>query len=225
MILELAVFHPDSIQVAIAAGINRIELCDDYSAGGLTPSAENFQNARRKYKGQIFTMVRPRTGDFIYSDEEFEIMLRQVDAFAKAGTDGIVSGFLLPDGGIHEEQLSRFVEACHPLPFTFHRAFDRAADWKSNLDSLIRCGCSRVLSSGGTRTAAEGKQQLKEMTAYAAGKLIVLPGGGIRSDNIAELIFFLKPAELHTAAIHPDSIRTGEYIADIHEVGRLLSFT
>ena len=201
MILELATFHLDSVKLAEKLGIKRLELCENYSQGGVTPSVEFFKKAKAIYSGKIFVMIRPRSGDFIFSDEEFEVMLNSVREYKQLDVDGFVSGFLRKDHSIHQNQLAKFAEACFPNPFTFHRAFDLIPDWKFAMDLLINLGCKRILSSGNANTAIEGLTRLKEMKAYANEKLIILPGGGIRSSNIIELMHELHPTEIHTAAI------------------------
>jgi copper homeostasis protein len=218
--LELAVFHPASPAIAQFAGVPRIELCEDYASGGLTPSIDFLRATRSVYLGLVFVMVRPRPGDFVYTDREFDTMLQQVEQFRSDGVDGFVAGMLDDHSAIDRRRLAEFMKACGPAPVTFHRAFDKIQDWRDGLDILIYNGCSRVLTSGGAPSAMEGLERLSEMIEYASGRIIVLPGGGVRSTNAWSLIDSLECAELHSAAIPTD---TGNPIADEAEVNELMS--
>ncbi len=222
MQLELACFHPESARIAAAVGVHRLELCEDYTCGGLTPSMEYFREARKIFPRDLFVMIRPRAGDYIFSDAEFSKMTADVKTFKAAGANGFVSGFFTASGTINEEQLHRFVEACHPLPLTFHRSFDLLPDGKFGLDLLIRCGCTRLLTSGDGPTAYEGRMRLKEMMDHAGTKLLILPGGGIRSSNVSEIIATCHPAEVHSAALSATAGLDNNYTADKNELERLL---
>jgi len=222
MQLELACFHPDSSRIAAAVGVHRLELCEDYTCGGLTPSMEYFKEARKVFPRDIFVMIRPRAGDYIFSEVEFNRMLQDVEKFKAVGANGFVSGFFTASGKIHEEQLKRFVQACHPLPVTFHRSFDLLPDWKSGLDLLIQHGCTRLLTSGDGPTAYDGRMRLKEMMDHAGKELIILPGGGIRSSNIHEIVHTFHPAEVHSAALSSTAVHDNNYTADQNELERLL---
>lgn len=223
MLLELAVFNGESCRVAAECGVQRIELCENYTEGGLTPPAELFSFAKSVYGGDIFVMLRPRPGDFVYSHFEEEVILAEAVRFAALGAAGFVAGFLTSAGEINFRQTARLVRACAPLPVTFHRAFDRAAQWKESVDALIEAGCRRVLTSGGLTSAMDGRYQLAEMKEYAAGRIIVMPGGGIRSDNLPEIMTACRPQEVHTAAISALSAAKQDYSADQEEVKRLMA--
>lgn len=199
--LELAVFHPASTAIAEATGVQRIELCENYAAGGLTPSIDLLHTTRKGYRGLVFVMIRPRPGDFVYTDSEFAEMLQQVETFRSEGVDGFVTGMLDKVNTIDSKKLEAFMKACGPVPVTFHRAFDQVEDWRNGLDVLIAAGCSRVLTSGGAPSAIEGLNRLREMIEYGAGRITILPGGGIRSSNVLTIIKRIYPKELHTAAI------------------------
>lgn len=199
--LELAVFHPNSLPIAQSAGVSRIELCEDYTAGGVTPSLDFLRETRSVYQGLVFVMIRPRTGHFVYTDREYDAMLRQVELFRMEGVDGFVTGLLDDNHTIDRKRLAGFMKACGDVPVTFHRAFDRVADWRSALATLIDAGCSRVLTSGGAPNAMDGMERLREMGEYAAGRIILLPGGGVRSTNARQIIDSLGCKELHSAAV------------------------
>jgi copper homeostasis protein len=221
--LELATFKFESCRIAADIGVDRLELCEDYTVGGVTPSLDFFNRARELFPGKIMVMIRPRPGDFIYSDEEFTGMLRDLEKFKSAGADGFVSGFFNADHTINEDQLKQFVEKCEPFPFTFHRSFDELHAWKAGLDVLIQCGCTRLLTSGDGKNAWEGLSRLKEMMDYVKEDLIILPGGGIRSENLPEILDGCHPSEIHTAGILKENLQNGNYIADKGELMKMLS--
>lgn len=212
--LELATFHPDSVPIATRCGVQRLELCEDYSCGGLTPSLDYFEAVREEFPGKIFVMIRPRAGGYIYSDEEFDIMLRSVKLFRQRKADGFVAGFFRHEQEINEQQLKKFVETCDGLPVTFHRSFDGLQDWKRGLDTLIKAGCTRLLTSGDGNGAYEGRFSISEMIKFAGDGILILPGGGIRSRNVQYILDECHPAEVHSAAIRSSP----EHIVDETEL-------
>ena len=147
MLLELAVFHPDTLEVATRCGVERIELCSDYQAGGLSPDPGYFLFARKQFSGEIMVMIRPRPGDFQYKPEEIEQTQKAIRYFDSAGADGFVLG-CMQGGSVHQEYLNLLVETAGNKPVTFHRAIDEAEDYEEAIRCLIRAGCSRVLTSG-----------------------------------------------------------------------------
>ncbi len=222
MLLELATFNIESVHIAVSSGVNRLELCEDYSSGGITPSLNFFSEARKLFHKDIFVMIRPRPGSFVYSDDEFEKMLQSVETFKTLGADGFVSGFMTEDQTINENQLEIFTTECQPLPFTFHRAFDQVRDWKLGLDILLKYGCARVLTSGDGKTAEVGKGRLKDMMDYVKGELIILPGGGIRSNNLESILDGCQPEEIHTAGITQENLLNGKFVANENELIKML---
>ncbi|MFN8155071.1 MAG: copper homeostasis protein CutC [Bacteroidia bacterium] len=218
MLLELATFHPDSIPAAIHCGVERLELCEDYSCGGLTPSISYFETARDLFPGKIFVMIRPRTGGYIFSEDELGKMIATVKEFVSRGADGFVCGFFKSEQEIHVTQLRKFIDACDGRPVTFHRSFDAIINWQQGLDMLIQSGVSRLLTSGDGKGAYEGRYRLAEMIKQAGTALTILPGGGIRSSNVQELISACHPTELHTAALKTD----GSELADEAELAEIL---
>lgn len=223
MLLELATFNIESVHIAVAAGVHRLELCEDYTCGGVTPSLNYFNEARKLFHDKIFVMIRPRPGTFVYSEEEFNTMLRSLEKLKSLGADGFVCGFMNDKLTINENQLGKFIEQCRPFPFTFHRAFDQVRDWKLGLDILLKQGCTRVLTSGDGKIAVEGKGRLKEMRDYVKAKLIILPGGGIRAANLQEVMDACHPVEIHTAGILPENLLNGKFIADESELLKMLA--
>ena len=192
----------NSVQSAINAelgGANRVELCDNLWEGGTTPSHASIKLAKEQVDIPVFVLVRPRGGDFVYSDLEFEIIKADIKAAKTEGADGIVSGVLLPDGTIDVERTSELVRLTSPLPFTFHRAFDHVPNMESGVEDLVRCGVSRVLTSGQKENATEGVENLKRLIDLAESRLVILPGGGVNEGNINHL-YEIGCREFHFSA-------------------------
>ncbi len=186
MKLEIAVFNPESALIAYEAGADRIELCSAPAEGGLTPSLGVMLLVRKKIDIPIFAMIRPREGDFYYSELEFEIMLRDIESAKSAGMDGIVAGVLKKDGSVDKVRTSLLVEAAYPLSFTFHRAFDKSSILFDSLETIIKCGCERVLTSGGKNKASAAIETLIELQNSANQRIIILPGSGIGIENVMQ---------------------------------------
>ena len=189
-ILEAVV---DSVAGAVAAqqgGAHRIELCAALMEGGITPSAAIIELTRRHVTLPIFVMIRPRGGDFVYSDLELDVMHRDIELAKQLGADGIVLGVLHTDGSIDATRTKALIQTARPLPVTFHRA----------LDALIRLGVARVLTSGQEATALEGTDLIADLVRQAAGRMIVMPGGGITERNIARIAQATGARELHMSA-------------------------
>lgn len=180
----------NGIQSAINAehgGAHRIELCDNLWEGGTTPSQGTIALAKHHLTIPVYVLIRPRGGDFVYSELEFEVIKKDLLAAKEAGADGIVSGVLLPDGTIDVERTKLLVSLTFPLPFTFHRAFDHVVEVEKGLEDLIACGVNRVLTSGQNTTALEGLDEIKNLLSLAAERIIILPGGGITPSNVHKL--------------------------------------
>lgn len=182
------------------AGADRIELCAGPEEGGVTPSAGLIRTARETIQIPLYPIIRPREGDFFYDDEECRIMLGDIDYCKHLGCDGVVIGLLKPDGSIDERRCARLVEAAYPMGVTFHRAFDRAADPFESLESIIRIGCERILTSGQRPVAMEGAVLIRELVRAADDRIVIMPGSGVRSANIAELVEKTGAREYHTSA-------------------------
>lgn len=198
--LEIIAYCIEACQLASSAGADRIELCDNPGDGGTTPSLGMTSMALEISGIPVFPMVRPRGGDFLFSDLEFSIMLRDVRTFRELGCKGVVFGLLNADGTVDENRTSRLVDEARDMEVTFHRAFDRVRDTQTALEAVIRCGCSRILSSGGFPTAPEGMDVIKQLQEQAAGRIIIMPGSGIRSTNISEIITVTGCQEIHSSA-------------------------
>jgi copper homeostasis protein len=196
-LLEIAVDTLDRALAAERGGANRIELCRELSNGGLTPSVELMRLAREQVRLPIFAMVRPRAGDFAYSEAEFAEMQGDVTVAAQMGMDGLVLGILADGGRVDIERTRRLVELARPLPVTFHRAFDVTADPRKALEDVIRTGAARILTSGGAASAQAGVGCLTNLVETASTRIVVMPGGGITAMNVAHIAKTTGASEFH----------------------------
>lgn len=199
--LEIACFNLESALIAQQGGADRIELCDDFSCGGITPNYGTFETARKLIKIDLFVMIRPRGGNFIYSNSEFEHMKRDILHFKKMNANGFVFGILNEDGSINTNQNQELVELAKPLPCSFHRAFDVSENSLKNLEDVIECGFKTILSSGLTKSAIEGMEQLNELLKQSNGRIVIMPGGGVRSSNLELLKSKVETSYYHSSAI------------------------
>ena len=197
-LIEICVEGIDGFLAAQAAGADRVELCASLMEGGLTPSLATVRAAVAAAHIPVHVIVRPRGGDFLYSEAEFETMRADVTALVAEGVSGVVIGCLTPDGRIDEARTTALVEAAGPMSVTCHRAFDMTADFR---DALIRCGVDRVLTSGQRDTALEGLPVLKEAQGHAAGRIIVMGCGALDAANIRAVRDGAGLDELHFAAL------------------------
>lgn len=200
MVLEICAFNLPATLAAQDAGADRIELCAGPEEGGVTPSAGLIRMAREKLQIPVYPIIRPREGDFLYSEEEFRIMLRDVALCRGLGCDGVVIGMLLADGRVDEARCGRLVETAYPMGVTFHRAFDRVADPFVALERIIAIGCERILTSGQRPVAMEGAELLRELVRAADERIVIMPGSGVRAANVAELAARTGALEFHTSA-------------------------
>ena len=199
-ILEIAVFNIESALLAAKAGADRIELCENPSDGGTTPSYGTLKTVRKKINIPVFPIVRARGGNFLYSDEEFEVMKKDVALIKDLGFEGVVIGLLKKDGTINIQRTAKLVELAYPLEVTFHRAFDRAAEPLQALEDVIKCGCQRILTSGQVQYAFDGKELIKQLIQQADNRIIIIPGSGVRSNNIKAVVEFTGAEEVHSSA-------------------------
>jgi len=210
--LEIACFNLESALIAQNGGADRVELCDDFSSGGITPNYGTFETARKLISIDLFVMIRPRGGNFIYSDEEFEQMKKDILHFKSMNANGFVFGILNEDGSINANQNNELVELAKPLPCSFHRAFDVSKDLVKNLEAVIECGFKTVLTSGQTKSAIEGIEQLEQLVKHSKNRIVIMPGGGVRSSNIE----FIKE-KVPTSYYHSSAIVKND-VADLEEV-------
>jgi copper homeostasis protein len=200
MVLEICAFNLSAALAAQRAGADRIELCAGPEEGGVTPSVALIQMAREKLRIPLYPIIRPREGDFLFSEEEFAIMLRDVQLCKEVGCDGVVIGMLLADGSIDCSRCARLVETAYPMGVTFHRAFDRVADPFAALETIIGIGCERILTSGQRPVAMEGAELIRELVREADERIVLMPGSGVRAANVAELATRTGAVEFHTSA-------------------------
>jgi len=180
-------------------GAVRVELCDNLEEGGTTPALSQIQFVRELVDIQLNTIIRPRGGDFLYSDLEFEIMKQDIHVCGKTKCDGVVFGILNSDGSIDKKRNSELVDIArrYGMSVTFHRAFDRCKDLFQSLEDIIELGCNRILTSGGMRTAPEGSEIIKQLITQSNGRISIMPGGGITENNIAGLVKETGLKEFH----------------------------
>jgi copper homeostasis protein len=218
--LELACFSVEAANIAQSAGADRIELCQDYSAGGLTPSFSDLVRVRNLVTKPVYVMIRPRAGDFVYTSEEFAQMQQHVEEF-KSLANGFVFGILTTDGGMDLARNASLVRHAHPLPCTFHRAFDAIKHKSEALPDIAMAGFTTVLSSGGERDALAGATSLAELTPIARQFGVdIMPGGGIRSSNIREIKEKTCATWLHSAAVQEGHLPDEVEVASMREMSR-----
>ncbi|MDD2968809.1 MAG: copper homeostasis protein CutC [Lachnospiraceae bacterium] len=187
MILEACV---DSVESAIAAqsgGADRLELCSDLIIGGTTPSLELYREVRKHVTIPIHILIRPRFGDFLYSDYEFNIMCHNVEAFQRAGAEGIVIGMLNPEGKLDLEKMKELIKNAAGMSVTLHRAFDMSFNLMESLQSAIELGITTILTSGGEESASQGLETLRELQMQASGRIQIMAGAGVNADTILKL--------------------------------------
>lgn len=200
MIIEICVDCQDSVAACAEGGADRIELCAGLVEGGTTPSAGFLAAARRTFSGRIMMMIRPRAGDFVHTEEEAEIMRDDIRFARDGGADGVVFGCLTPSGEIDQRLTASLLETARGMDATFHRAFDVSRDPAVSLETLIALGVPRVLTSGGCPSVPEGVGPLAALVRQAAGRLTILPGGGIQADRVAEIAAATGVTECHLSA-------------------------
>ena len=184
-------------------GAYRVELCAGIPEGGTTPSYGEIAVAREMLSIKLNVIIRPRGGDFLYSDVEHQAMLRDIEMAKKLGVDGVVIGCLTRDGEIDIERNKELVDAAKGMSVTFHRAFDMCKDPFKSLEQIISLGCERILTSGQQPTAIEGVSLLKELVEKADNRIIIMPGSGVNEDNIDTLAKETNAKEFHFSAREP----------------------
>ena len=202
----------NSVASCIAAqegGADRVELCAGIPEGGTTPSFGMIRNARECISIALNVIIRPRGGDFLYCETELREMVYDIQAAKELGADGLVFGCLRPDGSVDMEAMSVLMDAAGDTPVTFHRAFDHTSDPFKALEDIISLGCARILTSGCRPTALEGADLLAQLVKKAAGRIIIMPGCGVREGNIAEIARLSGAREFHFSA--RESVESGMF--------------
>ena len=198
--LEIAVFSVQSALDAIQAGAHRIELCENPNEGGTTPSYGSLLAMSKQQTVPVFPIIRPRGGDFLYTDIEYQIMKQDVLVAKELGFKGVVIGLLKSDGRIDKIRTAELVSLAKPMQVTFHRAFDRCIDPMQGLEDIIETGCHRILTSGQVPNVANALPLIKQLLEQANGRIIIMPGSGVRGNNIATIKSVTKAKEFHSSA-------------------------
>ena len=214
--IEIACFNLESALIAQKAGAERVELCADMSVGGITPTIEIIQQVREHLTIDLYVMIRPRGGNFVYSEAEFEQMKSEIETIKKLDVNGFVFGILKDDNTINIEQNKVLVELVKPFSCTFHRAFDEVLNVEKALENVISCGFSTILTSGTFPNVMEGKEVLKQLVNQAKNRIEIMPGGGLRSTNISEINEMVDANWYHSSAI-----TDGSEIASPEEIVQL----
>ncbi|TRZ83126.1 MAG: copper homeostasis protein CutC [Sediminibacterium sp.] len=199
--LEIAVFSVEAAVTALKAGAHRIEFCENPQEGGTTPSYGSLKTLRSYTTQPVFPIIRPRGGDFLYSRSEFEVMKADLLIVKELGYLGAVIGLLNADGSIDTNRTKELVNIAGPtMQISFHRAFDRCNDPLIALEEIIETGCKRILTSGQVPNAADALPLLKKLVEQSGDRIIIMPGSGVRSNNIKEIIQATAAKEIHSSA-------------------------
>lgn len=198
--LEIAVFNIESAIAAQSAGADRLELCENPHDGGTTPSFGTLKVVREKITIPVFPIIRPRGGDFLYSDDEFEVMKNDLWQVKDLGFSGAVIGLLHQNGTIDKKRTAELVDIGEGMDITFHRAFDRCKNPLQALEDIIETGCARILTSGQKPNVNDAKEFIFQLREQAAGRITILPGSGVRSNGLRQLIEKTGAEEFHSSA-------------------------
>lgn len=216
--LEIACFNLDSAVIAQENGADRVELCAEMELGGITPDFEITKQVRDLLIIDLNVMIRPRGGNFVYSDTEFQQMKKEILRFKKIDVNGFVFGILNENNSVNTNQNKELVELAQPFPCTFHRAFDEVSDAFQSLEEVISCGFKTILTSGQKPNVMEGANRLAELVSKANNRITIMPGGGLRSSNIEFIQEKTKATFYHSSAI-----TDGSETANPEEVKQLKS--
>ena len=216
-LLEVCAASLDSARKADRAGAPRIELCRRLDLGGLTPDRADIADCVNTLSLKTFVLIRPRGGNFCYTEDEMQTILDDIRYCRDIGAAGVVVGFLHEDGRVNTDQCRRAMEAARGMEVTFHRAFDRCASWPEALEQIIGCGFHRILTSGQQPTALLGVETLKAIQQQAAGRIVILAGSGINAGNAATIIRTTGVSEVH------GSCKINGYESDEAEIRRTLA--
>jgi len=199
-VLEVCAFHLESCLIAEKCGAVRVELCDNPIEGGTTPSYGAIKKVREKISILLYPILRPRSGNYFYSDEEFDILKDDIEICKQLGCDGISVGISKLNSEIDTERLKRVVEWAGPMGVTCNRVFDCAPDAFKALEDIISCGCERILTSGQKAAAPDAAELLHQLVEKAGDRIIIMPGAGVKSSNIAKLKQESGAREFHSSA-------------------------
>lgn len=215
--LEIACFDHISAKIASKSLADRIELCNDLEAGGTTPDLDFFIELKKSTHIPLFIMIRPRGGNFIYSEEEISAMNHSILEFSKHGADGFVFGLLKENGEIDTENCKKLIDSAKGIPCSFHRAIDHTLDYFKAIEEVIDLGFTTILTSGNTNSAENGLDILKEAQDKYGDKISIMPGGGVRSSNLENIV-----TKSNCNWFHSSAIKNGTQIS-IEEIENLKS--
>lgn len=199
--LEIACFNLNSALIAQENGADRVELCAEMKVGGTTPNIEITKQVRDLITIDLNVMIRPRGGNFVYSESEFQQMKNEILQFKEIGVDGFVFGILNENYSINKSQNTELVALAKPFPCTFHRAFDEVLNYEQALEDVIECGFQTILTSGQQPNVMEGVERLADLVSKANNRIVIMPGGGLRVSNIQFLQEKTKATVYHSSAI------------------------
>jgi copper homeostasis protein len=198
-VIEIAASDFETTKSAVTGGADRIELCANLNEGGTTPSYGTIFQCRETFDVLLYPIIRPRGGDFLYNEDEYEVMLHDVKLCKQLGCDGVVIGLLNSDGTIDLKRMAALIDIAYPMGVTFHRAFDRCRDPFEALEQLIQIGCERILTSGQKPAAPEGMELITQLNQKADHRITIMPGSGVRKENIKMLAEATGCAEFHSS--------------------------
>lgn len=199
ILLEAPVFNIEAALEAARIGIDRLELCADFGEGGITPSGGTLKLLKEKITIPVFIMIRPRGGDFVYTENELQVMKEDIQLFRKLGADGFVFGVLTEEGHVDKPACKALIAAAQGLPCSFHRAFDASRSLERSLEDIIDCEFQRILTSGGKNSVEEGLEVIIDLMKLAKSRIIIMPGGGLKPDHVSLLSERGTLAEIHAS--------------------------
>lgn len=202
-LLEISANSLASALAAQAGGADRVELCENLGEGGTTPSFGTIALARERLRIDVYVLIRPRAGDFLYDESERDVMRADIENCVRLGCDGVAIGALDADGEVDTALCRELIAAAGPLGVTFHRAFDAARDQSRALEAVIGLGCERILTSGGADDAWRGAERIAALAGQAAGRIALMAGAGVTPHNILALAQRARVGELHASAKAP----------------------
>ncbi len=200
MTVEIVVYNIESAMNAQKGGADRIELCDNPAEGGTTPSYGTIKQARQNLTLDVFVMIRPRGGDFAYSNDEYHAMKKDIEACKRLSVDGVVFGILKPDGTLDKDRCKKLVDYARPLKVTCHRAFDMAKDPFQTLEDCIEVGFDRILTAGQQAQALRGAALIGDLRKKANGRIAIMAGSGVNETTVQEIVRLSGVSEIHFSA-------------------------
>jgi len=228
LLLEITVESLDSALAAERGGADRIELCAELSRGGLTPGVTTMRKLHEELEIPVFAIIRPRAGDFVYSEREFATMKREISMARDLGMEGVVLGVLRADSLVDVERTAELVQWARPLDVTFHRAFDSTPDPLAALEDVISTGATRILTAGGATRVPEGMETLQKLVSAAGSRIVIMPGGGLDAANIAKAVAETQARDFHSglgSVLPYGSSNLVRFEAEIHAMKGLLKGT